>query len=79
MSKYEKKPQRRNRTKETVGKLTFVDVVYMERGLADNKATLRAVCTCDEWRSSDGALTIKAIAEEAKIHVLNTGHQFRKH
>lgn len=78
--KRNRKIQIRKRIKETTGKLTFVDVVYMERKMgADGVVELYSTCTCDTWRSSLEAKTITAIAKEAKQHVLESGHAFRKH
>lgn len=78
--KRNRKIQIRKRTKPTTGKLTFVDVVYMDREKnADGVTELFSACTCDKWRSSSEAKTITAIAKEAKQHILESGHTFRKH
>ena len=74
------KPQRRDRLKETVGKLEFVDVVYMEKEVdEDGKTQIFATCTCGDWRSSPEATTIQKVAMEAKAHVQAGPCVFRPH
>lgn len=64
-----KKPQIRRRSKRTTGQLQFTNVVYMERETVDGVRKVYAVCTCNEWRSSDKAVTITKVGMEAKKHI----------
>jgi hypothetical protein len=75
-----RKPQIRKRLKPTVGKLEFVDVVYMAKEVdEDGQTQIFATCTCDNWRSSPEATTIQKVAMEAKEHVQSGPCVFRPH
>jgi len=74
------RPQKRERLRETVGKLEFVDVVYMAKERdEDGVEQVYATCTCDQWRSSPEATTIQKVALEAKAHVQAGPCVFRPH
>lgn len=74
------RPQVRRRQKTTIGKLKFVDVIYLEKEKGpDGEENMVAVCSCGRWRSSEEATTFAKIGFEAKIHVEETGHQLRQH
>lgn len=77
--KKNRKPQIRRRTKETTGKAQFVDVIYVHQEEIDGVANMYTTCTCGQWRSSPEAKTFSELGREAKQHVLDTGHQLRKH
>lgn len=78
-------PQKRFRQHDTVGKLEFVNVVYLEREAVwdpEKEAyvdQVYATCTCDKWRSSPEANTIQKVALEAKEHVNNGPCRLRQH
>ena len=80
MAKKHKKAQVRKRTKATVGKREFQDVVYLEKEMDENGVVqIVGMCTCDKWHSSKEATTITKVALEAKKHVESGPCTFRPH
>lgn len=71
----------RSRTKPTTGQLELTEVIYMFREKIEGGEGERvaATCTCGTWRTTEEANTITAVAREAKLHAVASGHQLRKH